>query len=1268
MTPVLQIRLLGRFQLVYDQQPLPTVKSTRLQSLLAYLVLHAGAFHSRQYLAFLLWPASTEEQARTNLRKLCFQLRQALPTSDLFLRMDQHTIQWQPDAPYTLDVDEVRHLLNRQVQMPSLPENLIDLVDLYAGELLPSCYDEWLLPLRQQLHDSVLSDLNRLVTLLEQQRAYQEGIRYARRLLQFDPLQEHTYQRLIRLHLLDGDRSSALRTYQECLKVLKRELGVEPDEETQGLHHQIISGHFAERQAESVRNHPPDESTPIPTTLGHNLHWSRPAFLVEQELAHAPTTPPFVARQRELAQLHGFLANALQGRGQIVFVSGDAGAGKSALVKEFVRRAQETHPDLVVASGACHTHAGIGDPYLPFREVLNVLTGDVETHYASGTMTGENARRLWSLTPLSVACLVDDAPNLIDTFVPGQRLLDRLANFAPAPAWLPRLAQLCAQPTSTDLLQTRLFAQYTSVLQRLATYQPVVIVLEDLHWADASSISLLFHLGCSLQASRILLLGTYRAEEVALEGTSHPLEEVVDECRRRYGEIRVQLNEISAQEGRQFVDALLDTAPNQLNASFRQALVRHTGGHALFTVELLRHLQDGGGLVQDQVGRWIEGDAVRWTHLPAKAEGVIEKRIHRLADEVRELLVVASVEGESFTADVVARVQDRSLRAILRQFAHLESRHHLVVAQEEIKVTDRYLARYRFTHALFQHYLYHTLSPGERRLLHGEIAKALEALYGEELVAITPQLAYHYAQAGAEEKAVTYLTQAGDWARRLSASQEALHYYQQALTLTEGKATFDLILARRAQVLLDLFQGHAAARDYEQLLVNAQQRVNRQQELEGLIGLAQAYYVVSLDELDSDVITRVGPLRDAAYALARQLNDKRAMVRALLVARWLVDSGQSSREQALAQVEEAVALSQEVGNEQLILESNTSLIFALRLLERYPEAEAQGEALLNRPEAQRNLPLRKEIYYELIWVHYFQGNYGRCIVCCDGAIQIAHEIGAPPVQYPTTKALSLLWLGRYEEAWLALQQEVVDESHHLGIAFQELGIGIYYLELLEYSKASAIFEHIIHQARRLRRVWMENWAMGLLAKAKIRSGRFEPSDLAGMSHDLAQVAIVSVESMIAALAAVMVGEIALTAGQLEDALQHAEMFAARAQRLGLRHDTLRAVELQIRVLLQMDQAEVALRLADTSISSAERMSYSPLVWQLRVRKAQALARLGENAAARLEYQAAAVVIKQLSATIGNVELQRGFLADPLVASILAATQIDTNPTLPLPFG
>jgi predicted ATPase len=153
----------------------------------------------------------------------------------------------------------------------------------------------------------------------------------------------------------------------------------------------------------------------------------------------------FVARERELSQLQTFLDRALAGHGQVCFITGEAGAGKTALVTEFARRAGDAHPDLVVALGNCNAQTGIGDPYLPFREVLAMLTGDVEARLAQGAITPENAGRLRDFLRVSGQALVEYGPDLIDIFVPGGALAARVgARLAHRAGWLERLEVLTA--------------------------------------------------------------------------------------------------------------------------------------------------------------------------------------------------------------------------------------------------------------------------------------------------------------------------------------------------------------------------------------------------------------------------------------------------------------------------------------------------------------------------------------------------------------------------------------------------------------------------------------------------------------------------------------------------------------------------------------------------------------------------------------------------------------------------------------------------------
>jgi len=312
------------------------------------------------------------------------------------------------------------------------------------------------------------------------------------------------------------------------------------------------------------------------------------------------------------------------------------------------------------------------------------------------------------------------------------------------------------------------------------------LVLDDLQWADAGSISLLFHLGRQLAGSRILIVGAYRSEEVALGrgGERHPLEPVVNEFQRDFGHITVNLGQA---ESRDFIEAFLDSEPNRLGVGFREMLYRQTRGHPLFTIELLRGLREQGDLVQDPEGCWVEGPTLDWETLPARVEAVIAERIGRLAQPLRAALRVASVEGEVFTAEVVARVRAADEREMVgRLSGELDRRHRLVRAQGILRMDGQRLSRYRFRHILFQRYLYNSLDEVERAHLHEAVGNTLEALYEDQIeamAAIAGQLAWHFQEAGMAEKAIDYLHQAGDRAMRLSANAEAIAHFTQGLAL-----------------------------------------------------------------------------------------------------------------------------------------------------------------------------------------------------------------------------------------------------------------------------------------------------------------------------------------------------------------------------------------------------------------------------------------------------------------------------------------------------
>ena len=514
------------------------------------------------------------------------------------------------------------------------------------------------------------------------------------------------------------------------------------------------------------------------------------------------TETTFVARQSELRRLQEILELSVAGQGQLCFVTGEAGAGKSTLAAEFARRAQETHADLLIAVGNCNAQTGTGDPYLPFREILGQLTGDVESKLTQGAISRENAGRLQSFLSISGRAVVDLGPDLIDIFLPGAGLVARASALVTGgdTAWRKKLERLREERSSRPELdvsqrnpsqaaqQNQVFEQFTRLIIELAAQRPLVVVLDDLHWADESSTSLLFHLARRITNSRILMLGSYRPEDVALGrgDRRHPLESVVNEIKRLYGDVQLPLDAGDEGKGRRFIDALLDSRPNRLGSAFREQLLAHTRGQALFTTELLNGMINRGDLLKDADGCLVEGPTLDWDTLPARIEGVIDERLNRISPELRELLSVASVEGEVFSAQVAARVQGLGEREVLHSLDRSLGQLHGLVQEDSVtRVGGQRLSRYRFRHSLIQRYLYNLLSQSEQEILHENIADLLQEIYRENLGEIAGPLARHYDLAQLPEKAAVHYLAVGERATELFANREAASLLGRGLELLD---------------------------------------------------------------------------------------------------------------------------------------------------------------------------------------------------------------------------------------------------------------------------------------------------------------------------------------------------------------------------------------------------------------------------------------------------------------------------------------------------
>lgn len=768
----LKIFVLGQFKLQANDLTLD-LPARPAQSLLAYLALNAGVIHRREKLASLLWPDATESNARGYLRRALWQIRKCLESGSLaedYLQSSDISVTFNDQSDYWLDADL---LLSKMEARPS--EEIIEIVRLYRGELLPGFYDEWITVERERLQMAYHQKMNHLLDRLFQERRWHDVLNWGEQWIRLGFSPEPAYRALIKAYAGLGNLGMISITYQRCVEALNRDLGVDPSPETTRLYEHLRDGGL--------------EAHISPASLVME-RGNQPPFFTEEGEQQSIEYPLVVAREREFDKLDNFLDLALAGQGRIIFVTGESGSGKTTLVNEFTRRACTKYIDLIVANGNCNAQTGIGDPYLPFREILELLTGDVEARWSAGAITKEYAQFLWNLIPVTAQALMEAGPDLVDTFVSAAGLFERVAAFETGKIdWQSRLDTLLKRRMSDPLArnphQSDLFIQYSKVLHTLARRAPLVLVVDDLQWADLGSISLLFHLGRHLAGSCILIVGAYRPEEIALgrAGERHPLEPVINELQRMFGDNEVNVDQV---ECRGFIDALLDSEPNRLGSQFREMLCRLTRGQPLFTIELLRGMQERGDLVMDEGGRWVEGPALNWEKLPARVEAVIAERIGRLDPLLQAALRTASVEGELFTAEVVARVQGREETEILGRLSNeLDRKHRLIHAHSIQRIDGQLLSSYRFRHTLVQKYLYSSLDKVERVHLHEKVGNVLENLYANQArtAMVSPQLARHFQEARISEKAIHYLLQSGERALQVSAYQEAIAHLGRGLEL-----------------------------------------------------------------------------------------------------------------------------------------------------------------------------------------------------------------------------------------------------------------------------------------------------------------------------------------------------------------------------------------------------------------------------------------------------------------------------------------------------
>jgi DNA-binding SARP family transcriptional activator/predicted ATPase len=504
-----------------------SINTNRLQSLLAYLILHGDGPLPRERLAFALWPASTESQARTNLRQLVHNLKRVLPAECDSLVTDHFALEWKRDHSCEIDAltfqaaisqaETARADNDAEAEIRSLKLA----AELYEDDLLPALYDDWIVPAREEFRRGLASALRRLAMLFNDRNDSGAAIPWAERLLTLDSLNEANHQLLIRLHAANHDRASALRAYHYCRRVLRRELGVDPGPATQDLFEQILKSEDDE------------------------LKDRRPQGATAKHMAEPLRTRTLIGRSDEWHALRSAWRLAVENGPRIAFISGEPGIGKTRLAEELYQWCiREGYP---AARSRCY--AGKGQvAYSPVAEWLRCDP----LHETWSTLGAHHLTELARLLP---------------------EIYEQRAQLEPL---RPAQSNMLAESWERHRFYESLNAAFAS------GRKPVLLYMDDMQWCDSGTFEWLGAFLTSPGASGTLLLATVRAEET---DRGHPFTTFRATTRTLGLATEIQLSPLNAADTGKL--AQLESS-KPLDGSNLGEIFRATRGNPLFVVESVR--------------------------------------------------------------------------------------------------------------------------------------------------------------------------------------------------------------------------------------------------------------------------------------------------------------------------------------------------------------------------------------------------------------------------------------------------------------------------------------------------------------------------------------------------------------------------------------------------------------------------------------------------------------------------------------------------------
>ena len=748
----MDFRILGPLEVAGETGPVG-LTGGKQKATLAILLLNAGRVVPRDRLVDDLWGDDVPETAQKMVQIFVSQLRKQLPAGLLRTRAPGYLIELDGRSLDLLRFEELDTQGRRALEQGRPAEaakRLREALSLWRGPALGEFEEPF------AGHESSRLEELQLACLEERIEADLALERHAELVGELDMLvRRHPHRERLRGQLMlslyrSGRHAEALESYQAFRRMLDDELGIEPSAQLKMLERRMLQQDASLQLKAQAR------------TTGRSV----------APVVASSDAAPLPGRERELRHLQRLLGEALEGERRLVFVTGDAGIGKTAIVESLLAGMADTGR-LAIARGQCVEHRGVGEPYLPFLDALGRL------------------------------CRQEG----------GERLVVLLGRHAPM--WLAQMPGLVTdaeleaiQRRIVGATPERMLREMLEALEAIATELPLVVVLEDLHWSDPSTVDLLEALARRPDPAHLFVLGTYRRAEAAAR--RHPVHELEQGLRARALCAEVAVGALSEEAVAEYLAVRLESGMDGL----ARLLHERTGGNPLFVKTLLDSWLERGLLESDAEALELEPLAA---DIPETVLELIGQTVRQLDASDRELLEVASVAGRQFSVLTVAAGSGRAEEDVEERCEALARDARLIQRLDEAIWPDGTVsARYVFSHDLYQEALYRKLPPSRRRRLHREIGTRLQDVHGGRAREVAAELADHFVRGNDTERAVAMLRLAAEQALARSGHREAIEHLSVALGLLEQlpagseRAERELVLQITLGNALITAQGYAA--------------------------------------------------------------------------------------------------------------------------------------------------------------------------------------------------------------------------------------------------------------------------------------------------------------------------------------------------------------------------------------------------------------------------------------------------------------------------